>query len=304
MTSSPTRASSARTDRRTIRSITGRYTFVVLDDVIWHGKTEEEKGHYTAGLGARQLEFVRNDLKLLPREQLVVLTMHIPIIEVEEQERAELYRLLAEHPHNVSFSGHWHVHAHWFIGQEDGWPGEKPHEHISFVATCGSWWHGARDEVGIPHTTMRDGAPNGWCVATFDGHEYSVTFRAARRPAEYQMNIFTPEVVAAVQVPETEVVVNVFAGSKRSTVEMRVGAGPWIGLEWVEREDPYYQATVKTEEGDSPQGRSKLPKPIKSPHIWRGYLPVGLTAGTHLIEVRATDVYGQTHFGRRIIRVE
>ncbi|HPM24044.1 MAG TPA: calcineurin-like phosphoesterase family protein [Phycisphaerae bacterium] len=280
----------------------GPVHFIVLDDVIWHGATAEKKGHYTAGLGAAQLEFLRNDLELVPREQLVVLTMHIPMVQIAE--RKELYALLAEHPHTVSFSGHTHDYRHWFIDARDGWPGATPHHHTTVGATCGSWWNGALDEVGIPHATMADGVPNNWCMVTFAGHDHAVEYRAARRPADYQMNIYAPDAVPAAQAGQTEVLVNVFAGSERSTVEMRCADGAWTPLERVEREDPYYVELKESEKATPPPKGRKLPKPDKTKHIWRGVLPAGLSAGTHLIEVRTTDVYGQTYLGRRIIRLE
>lgn len=279
----------------------GPVHFIVLDDIEFT-TSPVDADKYRASLGERQLAFVRNDLTLLPKDQLVVLSMHIPIVQVKE--RAELYKLLAEHPHTVSFSAHLHYHQHWFLGAADGWPGATPHHHTAFVTTCGSWWTGEPDEVGLPHTTMRDGAPNGWCVATFEGATYSYEFRAARRPADYQMNIHAPNVVAADAVTETEVLVNVFAGSERSTVELRVGNGPWAKLERVEREDPYYVATRAAQQAYAqPQG-GKLPKPVKSSHLWRGTLPADLAVGTHQIEVRTTDVFGQTYAARRLIRVE
>jgi len=280
----------------------GPVHFIVLDDVMWHGATDEKKGHYTSDLSERQMTFLRNDLGELPKEQLVVLTMHIPIMEIAQREA--LYRLLAEHPHTVSFSAHWHTQKQFFLGKEDGWPGAKPHPHRVFVTACGCWWRGAPDELGIPHATMGCGAPNGWSMVTFDGNQYSIEFRAARRPANYQMNVHAPEVVAAAQTGQTEVLVNVFAGSERSTVAMRVGSGEWIKLERVEREDPYFQAIKVAEESEHPPRGGKLPRPAKSPHIWRGMLPANLARGAQLIEVRTTDMFGQTYFAGRIIRVE
>ena len=82
-------------------------------------------------------------------------------------------------------------------------------------ATCGPFWTGARDEAGIPHSTMGDGSPNGYSVMSVDENEYSFRYKAARRPADYQMTITAPEVVAATQAGATEIVVNVFAASKR-----------------------------------------------------------------------------------------
>jgi len=85
---------------------------------------------------------------------------------------------------------------------------------------------------------------------------------------------------------------------------MRVAGGPWATLERVKRVDPYYAAMKEAEKSKRPPRGRKLPKPIESSHIWQGMLPDGLNAGSHLIEVRTTDMFGQTYTGRRIIRVE
>lgn len=281
----------------------GPVHFIVLDDVVWRGQDEKKGDDYFSGLGEKQLEFVLNDLRLLPADQLVVLTMHIPIIEV--QERGKLFEALATHPHTVSFSAHYHYQQHWFIGRDAGWPGAEPHHHATLATTCGSWWHGALDEVGLPHTTMRDGGPNGWTEATFDGHNYKTLFRPARRPADYQMSVYAPEAVKSADVASTEVLVNVFAGSERSAVEMRIAGGDWIKLELTQREDPFYAATAAREAEDPPAAPArKVPKPIKCKHIWRGTLPAVPAAGVHAIDVRTTDMFGQTFTARRLIRVE
>ena len=93
---------------------------------------------------------------------------------------------------------------------------------------------------------MRDGAPNGWSVIEFDGRDYSVRFKAARQPASYQLNIYAPESVSAGDAAATEVLVNVFAGSERSSVEMHIDGvdaeGVWTPLDRADRRDPYYVA--------------------------------------------------------------
>jgi len=231
-----------------------------------------------------------------------VLTMHIPITQIHE--RKELFGLLAQHAHTLSLSAHTHINQHVFVGPKHDWPGNAPHHHMNVAAACGCWWRGAPDESGLPHATMADGAPNGWTLVTFDDNRYSAVFRAARRPAGYQMSIYAPESVAADKAAQTEVLVNVFNGSQRSTVEMRFGNGDWVELERVAREDPYFAAIKEAEESEHPPRGPKLPGIGKSPHIWRGVLPAGPSPGTHLIEVRTTDMFGGTHFGRRIIRIE
>lgn len=282
----------------------GPVHFVVLDDVIWVRNEEDGKGRYHAGLGARQLRFVANDLALLPKQQLVVLSMHIPIDQIVEDGRVQLFALLAEHLHTLSVSAHMHEAEHLFMGLEQGWPGDQPHHHIVAPTACGGWWSGAPDELGIPHTLMRDGGPNGVLFATFDGNDYSFEFKPARRPANYQMDIHAPEAVTRAEAANTEVLVNVFFGSEFSTVEMRVDPTEvWIPLERVERKDPNLERIKAEEETYEYLKTHRAVKPIPSPHFWRGTLPAGLEPGLRFIHVRTTDMFGQTYQARRAVRI-
>ena len=89
-----------------------------------------------------------------------------------------------------------------------------------------------KDEVGIPHTTMRDGAPNGYSIITFDGNKHVLDFKAARQPASYQMNIHAPDAIKQVNNKKHLVYVNVFNGSAKSKVKMKIGKnGDWIELQ-------------------------------------------------------------------------
>ncbi|MDW8208202.1 MAG: calcineurin-like phosphoesterase C-terminal domain-containing protein, partial [Chloroherpetonaceae bacterium] len=280
----------------------GPVHFLVLDDVIWTGATASRPGSYRGGLGRDQLEFIRQDLAHVPRNQLVVLLMHIPILEIEERE--ELFRLLEDRPHTLSISAHTHIQRHLFLGPEQGWRGRKPHHHFNSVTVCGSWWTGAPDERGIPHTTMRDGAPNGYSIVTFSGNRYTIEFCPARRPASHQMNIYAPESITSAESGQTPVLVNVFAGSERSKVEMRLGEkGNWIPMQRVDIEDPDYARLKEMERSDTPPPGRKLPEIIKSPHIWQATLPPNAPAGTHVIHVRTTDMFGKTYQDCRVIRI-
>jgi hypothetical protein len=278
--------------------------FIVLDNVVWNGAKAAKRG-YTSSLGAKQLEFVRNDLKFVPRDKLVVLAMHIPI--TSSSDREALYRILENRPHTLSLSAHTHIQKHLFLDKEDGWNGAQPHHHLNHATVCGSWWSGEPDALGIPHATMADGAPNGYSFIDFNGHNYEVTFKAARYPANYQMNIYVPDEIAAADVAKQEVVVNVFAGSEKSTVEMRVGNGNWTKLPHTPRQDPQYLA-VKAQE---PAGKDtlkvlrgrKLPATHISSHIWSSTLPADLKAGAHLLEIRTTDMFGRSYSDRRVLRV-
>jgi len=281
----------------------GPVHFIALDDVEWGGAKPEGTGTYTAGLDARQLEFVRNDLALVPDSQLVVLMMHIPLTSVGN--RGELYRLIEKRRYALSISGHTHWHEHRFITREDGWLGPEPHHHIVTVTACGSWWTGAPGPNGIPHATMRDGAPNGYAVLTFDRQRASVRFKAAGQPASKQMNVMLPGNPSAAAAGAGWLYVNVFNGSERSSVEYRLGRrGPWVALDQVREHDPSYVARKAAEEANPPPipPFRKMGDPINSPHLWKAALP-RLSEGEHRVEVRTRDLEGRVHRERHTLVV-
>ncbi|MDF1824166.1 MAG: calcineurin-like phosphoesterase family protein [Verrucomicrobiales bacterium] len=279
----------------------GAVHFIVLDDVEWGRQNSNGKKSYIGGLDEAQLSFVKNDLELVPDEKLIMLMMHIPLTGVEN--RTDLYRLIEQRPYSLSISGHTHWHAHQYITEKDGWQGAEPHHHIVNVTVSGTWWKGEKDEVGIPHATMRDGAPNGYSIITFDGANHTLDFKAARQPASHQMTIHAPDEIAKDEAERTPVYVNVFNGSDKSTVRMKATASEWITLEKVLEKDPHYSETRDREMKAKPDSKGHLSAPIFSGHLWRATLPAGMNEGSNLIEVEATDAYGRLHKEERLIRI-
>ncbi|MBM83252.1 MAG: metallophosphoesterase [Planctomycetaceae bacterium] len=281
----------------------GKVHFMVLDDIAWKFNEETGKGSYSGGLGPEQMEFIRNDLALIPKDQLIVLMMHIPLVNVSDRE--ELYRLIEQRPFSMSISGHTHHHEHRFITKKDGWRGPKPHHHIINVTVSGSWWSGTPDERGIPHTTMADGAPNGYSIITFDGHEYRMDFKAAGRSADYQMQIHAPEVVAKAESQDADVYVNVFNGSEYSKTELRiVPSGEWQEMERKVMKDPSRVAVFDADNAVKQKPWRGIVAPKACPHLWHAKLPAVKNVGTYLIEIRSTDRHGRVYNGKRTIRVE
>lgn len=278
----------------------GPVHYVVLDNVVFY-RNGEDKPAYRGGLTEEQMSFIVSDLARVPKDTLIVFMMHIPLWEVPE--KARLFELIKEYPHALSMSAHTHWTEHVFMGEEHGNPADHPHHHYVAVTACGSWWQGAPDERGIPHATMSDGGPNGYTIVTFDGSGYSMEVKAASRPADDQMRIWAPEEVSTGELGATEVVVNVYGGSSRSTVEMRIGGGEWRPMRQDPREDPYFLAMKRLEESETPPPGRKLPKPRKTTHIWAATLPETLAPGGHLIEIRTTDMFGSTYHAERVIRV-
>jgi hypothetical protein len=281
----------------------GPVHFIVLDNIDWGGSKPDGTGSYTGGLGKEQLTFIENLMPHIPENELIMLLMHIPVYNTKDAEK--LYRLIEDRPYSLSISGHTHWHAHRFLGKKEGWQGKKPHHHVVNVTVSGSWWSGEPDENGIPHSTGRDGAPNGHTIINFDGTQAVIDFKAARRPADYQMNVIAPEQVARNSDKTELVYVNVFNGSEKSKVQIRVGSdGDWITLKKVFELDPSYVALKESEKG---REKSLLNRPLSAPvnsyHLWKFDLPQIPQLGVHRLWVRTEDMYGRTFNASRTIRV-
>jgi hypothetical protein len=292
----------------------GSTHFVVLDNVHYEGQAPDGKnGVYHTELGATQLKWLESDLKLVPTSQLVVVMMHIPLKNPEGDSMGqnkgdlvdlkEYFRIIEKHPHCLSISAHTHFQEHMFLGKEAGFTGAGEHHHFNHATVCGSWWGGLEDERGIPHTTMRDGGPNGYSFLNIKGNQYTIDFKAARRSPSYQMNVYVPIEVKSTDVPQTEVLANVFAGSEKSKLQMRVGEGQWVPMKLTARQDPDYLACKTMQETLPKKAARKLPEIIDSPHIWVATLPANLPAGGHMVQVRSTDMWGRVHEECQIMRV-
>lgn len=299
----------------------GKTHFLILNNIHW--VTAEDKYH--AELGADQLAFIENSLARVPEDHLVVAMLHIPIGDMVD--RDAFFALLSRFPHTFSLSAHWHRQESFFFGPEHGWHGDRPHHHLVHGTASGSWWGGTPDERGIPHAFMADGTPNGYSIITFDGNRFDLRYKAARRPADYQMNIWTPEAVPAGEA--ADVVVNVFVGTAQDEVHMRLnGAGDWNPMPHAPGIDPYFQAVwdrqvallthtakkagVENIDEDALRAQSRelqdfigrgVPRPRETNHLWRAPLPADLAPGHHVVHVRARDQFGHEHSAQRAFRV-
>ena len=261
----------------------GLVHFIVLDNILWRGNS------YSGGFDKRTLKFVENDLEHVPREKLVVIAMHAPLFTVNSK---ALLALLKNRPHTLSFSGHHHDIEQRFMGKQEGWPNAGKHHHINAGAICGIHWLGQPDEFGIPHAMMHCGSPNGYPVVTFKGNQYSIRFHAPRRSQNDQMHVFVPNEILLGKSRDTTVLANIYWGTEKSDVTFRVNAGAWRPMKRSPQQDPYLKKVI------TPGHPLSIVQ-----HMWSAKLPADLRAGGYTVEVRTVDMYGQTFFGRRIVRV-
>jgi len=139
----------------------------------------------------------------------------------------------------------------------------------------------------------------------FDGPQYSMDgYRSLGRPGDYQMHIDVADEVSARDLGNTEVFANVFNGTERSVVKMRGGAGDeWRAMEKVEAAAPRVTRLHERDKDLQPPLFPAQAPMSNCPHLWRAALPEGLTPGSHLVEVMATDLFGNRHQGSRPVRV-
>ncbi|MCF8335248.1 MAG: calcineurin-like phosphoesterase C-terminal domain-containing protein [Bacteroidales bacterium] len=266
--------------------------FIVLDDIRMI--VEEDERYYRTGLGEDQMEFLRNEIRRLDDDRLLVLLAHIPYEKStewkDEDEKKAFYELLASHPNSVSLAAHTHEHYHHFIGNEYGYPGNGPHHMISVGTVCGSWWSGAPDEFGIPHAMMSDGTPNGYAFLHIDGNDWKMSWNVAGKPADFQMHIDAPESVIADDTKTIKVTANIYNALPSADVKMRIGDdGEWVDMERSPQEDPArLEAMERADQLDELPWR-KLGSAHISEHIWVGEQEITLEQGVHLIQVKAED---------------
>lgn len=288
----------------------GKVHFIILDDVLYPDPRDNEG--YWGGFTPEQMQFIENDLKAVPKDNLIVMAFHIPLSEPDpkddsfrDSDRQKLFELLKDYPNTLSLSAHTHMQRQDFFDQKDGWLQEKPHHHYNIGTTSGDWYSGKLDEKGIPISVMRDGTPKGYAFIHFAGNQYTVDYKTAGKPQDYQMKVFTPKVVAKGKRTKSGVFVNFFMGSKKDKVMYRVDQGEWKEMDYVQAEDPSYVELVyewELSEVLMPGKRSSDPE--KSTHVWRGNIPSDLALGQHTIEIKATDMFGKVHTASTTYRID
>lgn len=285
----------------------GQAHFLVLDNIRWI--VEDDSRYYRTGLGDEQMAFVSNYLSHIPKDDLLVILTHIPwagsTAWQSEQERDAFFDVIASHPRSVSFVAHTHRHYHHFIDSEEAWPGDTPHHMVSMGTVCGAWWTGAPDEYGIPHSMMSDGTPAGYAFLNIRGNSWDIEYKAARRPADFQMHLSAPDQTSASELNEgVAVYANVFNAlpDARVTLHLSTYDNP-IAMEIAAERDPVHQAMRNREHSlESVHWRRPGQSNANPRHLYSAVLPADLAPGTYTLTVRSEDRW-HTHQGKRIIRV-
>lgn len=285
----------------------GNAHFIILDDILYPDPRDGQG--YWAGYRKDQLEFLENDLKLVPKDKLVILSQHIQMKDstgngFRQEDKKHIFNLLKDYENVLLMSAHTHFQEQIYYTKKDGWLGSEPLHEYNVGTTSGDWYSGKLDENGNPDATMRDGTPQGYAFLNIKNNKYSFDYKVAGKEPEYQMNIYAPKVVPHKGKTSSEIMVNFFMGTQKNLVEYRIGDGKWRKMHYIESIDPSYYA--KLMEWDFTESLLPGRRPsngVKSTHLWAGKLDLDLQPGEHIIEVKATDSFGKDHYGKRSYKI-
>ena len=158
----------------------GKVHYVVLDNVFWTGR------YYSGYLPLSQLDWLAQDLALVPEGSTVIVAMHIPCYsrEARHQEwgkedpkkilanRQTLFNMLK--PYNTHImSGHEHYNENYLIKDNLY---EHCHGPLSTLFWCAPW--------------AMDGTPGGYAVYEIDGDNINWFYKSVGRDKDYQFELY------------------------------------------------------------------------------------------------------------------
>lgn len=267
----------------------GQAHFVVLDNLNWQGR---EADKYIEEFGERQLKWLERDLAVTPREKLIVLLSHAPIIYPQGRtlkDAPRLFEVLRARPRVLAFNAHTHYCFHHFFTAENGWKGEGQFHQVNAATICGSWWGGPKDIRGIPVADQRDGVPNGYTWLDITGTDYTTTFKPASLDANYQMRIYPPSTFGDTRETSRTVLVNVFHGTPTDEVAFSLDGAAPRPMTYRPQNDPVAAALYA---GPLDSGKSWV-NPTTAYHMWEAQLDEPPKGGYHKITVTHKDLYGR-----------
>lgn len=270
---------------------------LVLDDVLYPDPRHPHvKKHYWGGFRPDQKAFISNDLEKVDTSKLVIVAFHIPLLgndAVRSEDTQFLFRQLKRFPHVLILSGHTHRQEQIFHTLKDGWEGARPLHEYNVGTTCGSWWSGFLDKRGIPESCMPDGTPKGYAFLNIKGNSYTIRYKVAGQPDDYQMSINVPAEVVQDRYTPADIVVNFFMGGFYDTVRYRIDKGTWKAMRRAAVEDPDYNYMLQRWNRSVEPKYARWPSPAQiSSHIWCARINSHLSLGKHVVEVEVRDMYG------------
>ena len=257
--------------------------FILMNDVRTIGRAD-----YEAGLLESQKQWLGEVLDTTPDSQQIVFASHIPLTEMHAKDSLEM--MFRSKEDVLLVSGHTHQ-----VRRETLILNGRKVENLVAGATCGSWWRGFKDDLGIPDGLMNCGSPRGYFICDFNGHGYRLSFK----------KVSGDENASAAITEDGRILVNVFGGSIDGKLYARIpGLGrislkqsPVIAPEVQERID---FNSAMTREYRKEHMEEYIPmRKLASPHVWEA--PVVDSGALKGKKIAVTYDDGIMKFRKRLI---
>lgn len=267
--------------------------FLILNNMLPKGRFG-----YDTRLSDDELAFVANDLKYVSKDRLIVVALHGPLKYTRNKD--ELLNLLNGRRNILILSAHTHTVERYFH-----------HNNVAVIpelgvgASCGMWWTGEKNEMGIPTALMQCGSYPNYFRINVSGNQFSFLYKAVGQDADKQMEVWvnpSPDQNLNAHNDSVLIVANVFGGSDSTRIILTLDSGQRFYMNKTEMVSPNvlnlldrYHSKIYPTQGNS---RNPLRK-RNSPHIWTAKLPK--QEGVHEILITASDSYGFSVRNKRII---
>ncbi len=152
----------------------GNVHIVVMNNVFNYGVTS-----YNWGFSEEQIKWLKSDLKHVPKEKMLIVSVHIPVLPSTTMERKPQFLEAISTFNEVHIlSGHWHSNRN-IINTDIG-----VYEHITGAAS-GMWWGSIVNKCG---------APNGYGVYEISGNKMKNWFyKSVNYDQDYQIRLLEPQ---------------------------------------------------------------------------------------------------------------
>lgn len=238
----------------------GKAHYVILDDVRYLGKDREYDGY----ISTEQLEWLKNDLAFVPKENLVIICLHIPVHNGVKNNKA-LYEVIKDRNVHI-MSGHTHYNVNVIK--------DNVYEH-NHGTVCGAWWTGP---------ICGDGTPCGYGVYKVNGTELSWYYQSTDKEADHQFSTH----VSDFDESHRQVIVNIYNADPAWKSEFIVDGVNKGALEQFEGFDPVAYSTLLGPDLPKPRG---FAEPKKTKHLFKAIIP----KESKLVAVTVTDRFGNKY---------
>ncbi len=237
----------------------GKVHYVVLDNVRYLGPGKKYDGY----ISEQQLDWLKKDLAFVPKTNLVILCLHIPVHNAVKNREA-LYKVLEGYKVHI-MSGHTHNNRNV---QHNG-----IYEHVHGTL-CGAWWTGP---------ICDDGAPRGYGVYEVKGTELSWYYKATGFDKNHQLNIDL-----SAEGAQKKMCVNVWNWDADWKVEWWADEQYKGALQNTTDFDPM---AVRLYKGNELPKKHPWAEPVKTDHLFFAILPQEVQQ----VKVKVTDRFGNKY---------